>query len=407
MSARCINIDWLEVYVLEPITELHDVDYFVHQGFEVMQRDYGTRIYEEMFTLLSLEGYPFIEVRRRPKSEAVLPINASHIRFCNRTCYLDNAAEVMLQFIQRYHYTFVSISRLDICMDFERFDSGDDPQRFVKRYIGHKYAKINQAEASAHFDDVWERRDFNSLSWGSKKSDISTKLYNKTLELYDEKLKAYKKPYIIQAWFEAGLIDDPLRVIKKNKEGQEYTPVIWRLEFSIKSGVKGWLSYNPDGKQKVIRSVRHTLEQYLNRTMLLPVFDLLQQHYFHFKKFKQGVSKYDCTDKTLFSFSSEEKFYRVQKLASPAKPVADIMRLHRYLENYNLHQTDLNIKNAAKMILEKLERENGGRLCNNQWSADEWKALKLAVMQRLSGDKRDIMVLWQEMEEVVKSVPIF
>lgn len=404
---RCLNLDWLEVYALEPVTSPHDVDYFTNQGFHILQREYGTRIYEEMFTLFSVDDYPFIEIRRNPKSGGVLPINATHIRFNNRTCYLNNAAQVMMEFLQRYNYTFVSISRLDICLDFERFDSGDWPAKFVKRYIGHQYAKINQAEASAHFDDVWENRDFNSISWGSKKSDISTKLYNKTLELYDEKLKAYKKPYIIQAWFNSGLIDDPVRVVKKDKQGREYTPDIWRLEFSIRSGVKGWLTYNPEGKTKVIRSVRHTLEQYLNRPMLLPVFDLLQQHYFHFKKFRHGVSKYQCEDKVLFKFGTEEQFYRVDRLASPAKPVADVMRLIRYLQSYYERQSQPEYKQAARIILDKLKAENGRRLCNNQFSEKEWQALRLTIMRRLQGEQTDPSTIWSDIQAEIAGEKIF
>lgn len=405
---RCINLDWLECYVLEPPEQPHDVDYFGQSGFYVEQRDYGTRIYEQMFTLYSFdEHYPMIEVRRQPKSVGVLPFNAAHIRFNNRYCYFDNAGELMRLFIEKYHYTFVSISRVDICLDFEKFDSGDDPAKFIKRYIGHKYAKINQAQARAHFNDEWERRDFNSLSWGSKNSDITTKLYNKTLELYDEKLGAFKKPYIIQSWFADGLVSDPVRVVNVREDGTEYRPVIWRLEFSIKSNVKGWMAYEMDGDQKKIRSVRNTLEQYLNRPMLIPIFDLLQQHYFHFKKFKAGVAKYNCKDKVLFDFKADENFYKVVKPASPSKPDALVIRLRRYLGEYISTKATPELAKAANTIIDDLEAYEQARFTSNEHDRRQLQALRETIARKMQGDETAAMELYREILKLLTSEAVY
>lgn len=404
---RCINIDWLEVYALEPITKAYTADHFRELGFSVLERGYGTRIYEEMFTLVSADGFPFIEVRRKPKSETVLPINATHLRFTNRYCYYDNAGELMQQFLEKYGYTFVSLSRIDICLDFERFDRGDDPQKFVKRYIGHKYAKINQSQATAHFDDEWCRRDFNSLSWGSKNSDITTKMYNKTLELYDETVGAFKKPYILQAWFQSGLIDDPVRCLKKKQDGELYRPVIWRLEFSIKSNVKGWFKYRIDGDSKHIRSVRNTLETYKNRELLLPVFDLLQQHYFHFKKHQPDKVKYECKDKVLFEFGSDEVYYKVERPATPKKPDALVIRLMKYLKLYKESHGAPEIQTAAQTIIDKLEKEEGSRFTSEMFSSLEWEALRRTIALRLSGSDQDPTTMAADILHLLKSKEIY
>lgn len=401
---RCINIDWLEVYVLEPQGETLDADFFEQKGWNVQVRDYGTRIYEEMFKVLDRHGFPFLEVRRKPKSGGVLPYNAAHLRLDNRYCYVDNAAELMLQFIQLYHYNYIAISRIDICLDFEKFDSGDDPQKFIRRYIGHKYSKINQSQARAFFDDVWERRDFNSVSWGAKTSDISTKLYNKTLELYDEKLKAYKKPYIIQSWFETGLIDDPVRIIKKDKDGKEYKPTIWRLEFSITGSKKGWMKIKLNGNEQEIQSVRNNLDVYCNRAQLLPVFALLQQHYFHFKKHVHGKSKYECKDKILFTFDTNETFYRVIHPASPSKPDQLVVLLKKYLNQYLVHKTDNDLQKAGALILSQLEKEDNMRLCSTPFNKREWEALKLAIKARLEGSKEDPTVLTSFYRQIISDI---
>lgn len=404
---RCINLDWLEVYALEPITTPHDAEYFIAQGFEVIERGYGTRIYEQMFTLIGADSYPFMEIRRFPKNNSVLPLNATHLRLINRYCYFDNAGDLMRQFIERYSYTYVSVSRVDICMDFERFDSGDYPDKFVKRYIAHKYAKINQSNASAHFEDTWDKRDFNSLSWGQKTSDISTKLYDKTMELYDEKLGAFKKPYILHAWFAAQLVDDPVKCLKKGADGKLYRPRIWRLEFSIKSNTKGWFTYKKDGDGKEKRSIKNNLQTYANRKLLLPVFDLLQQHYFHFKKFKHGRSKYSCEDKILFDFSSNEIFYSVEKPASADKPDSLILRLRKYLTAYQQHTIDTNVYEACSKILQAIERREGARMNYNAFSAQEYDILQRTIALRLSGDNRSPDLIANELLNLMKSHAIF
>lgn len=404
---RCINLDWLEVYALEPITQPHNMEYFREQGYAVIDRGYGTRIYNQMFTLVGADDAPFMEIRRDPKNVSVLPVNATHIRFVNRRCYEWNAGEIMQQFLEKYGYQFVSISRVDVCLDFEKFDSGDIPQKFVKRYVGHKYAKINQSQATAHFDDLWERRDFNSFSWGSKNSDISTKLYDKTKELYDDKVGAFKKPYILQAWFESQIIDDPIKCIKKKPDGTTYRPEVWRLEFSIKSNVKGWFTYRINGDSKKIRSVRNNLQTYGARDKLLPIFDLLQQHYFHFKKHQAGRSKYDCKDKVLFKFDQNETFYHVDHPSSQKKPDALILRLMRYLREYLQTHLDPAVQKAGQLILERVEREEGSRLNQNVYSQLEYEAMRRVIALRLQGKDGDPVLMAQDIIHLLQSRELF
>ena len=207
--SRCVNIDWLECYCLEDAIGFpHNADYFRAKGWEVVEREYGTPMYREMFTLYDHYGEPFVEVRRSPKSDGrtngIFDSYSSHVRLANRTCYMNQAARILDRFLDENGFHFQRISRIDICLDFERFDFGDDPQKFIQRFMAGRYSKINQANISAHGLDQWDGRFWNSLSWGSKSSMVTTKLYNKTMELR----QVHDKPYIRQAWQAAGLVDD-------------------------------------------------------------------------------------------------------------------------------------------------------------------------------------------------------
>ena len=367
--SRCVNLDWLEVTVTEPITCPHDAEYFRNNGFVVIEREYGTKVWGQVFTLEGNDHLPLIEVRRAPKSD-IIAQNICRLRLVNRVCYFEDAAQLLQDFIQRYSFDMHHICRVDICLDFERFDYGDLPRDFMRRFMEGKYSKINQANISAHGSDEWAGRVWNSLSWGSPSSDIGTKFYNKTLELYDPVTKSYGKPYIRQAWYESGLIDDATNVAKIKPNGDVYTPEIWRVEFSIRSSVKNWFVIALNGHDRDKQSIRNTLDMYDSRAKLLVLFASLSEHYFHFKhlikRYKfyeeghsdgQALRKDRCPDKLLFNWKSQAFVYKVGKdtVATSEHSDRSLMRLLALLKQFRDTTVDAAIRKSASTIVDYLE----------------------------------------------------
>lgn len=400
---RCLNIDWLEIYCLEDITKPLTEDRLTQAGELVVVRPYGTRIYNEMFTVYDQYGDPMLEVRRNPcgtqEQGSVLPINACHLRLVNRYCYCQNPVAVLSSFCQKYGVTIERVSRIDLCLDFEKFDTGDDPQRFINRYIKGKYTKINQANVHAHGTDTWEQRCWNSLSWGSPKSPIGTKLYCKTLELQQVK----DKPYIRQAWFESGLVDDPMKMTKTTKDGQQREVIVWRLEFSIKSPVRNWVQLEVDGNHKKYQSIRNTLAMYETKDSMLAVFQSLVQHYFHFKHYYYGKTKYECPDKQLFKFSADEVHYSVEHPSSSLPKSSEILRLRKYLQSYLLKHYDPQIKASAEILIKAIDEEDMTRLLANPYSRQELLALQLTIAARLKGNDCDPAKMVAEIIDEMKN----
>ncbi len=390
---RCINLDWLEVTALEPITTPRDPEYFQARGLVVSVRDYGTRVWGEVFTIEGSDHLPFIEVRRAPKSE-VIACNVVHLRFVNRVCYFPDAARIMAQFMEAYDYDFLSIYRVDICLDFECFDFGDKPADFMRRFMSGRYAKINQANIHAHGSDDWSGRVWNSVSWGSPSSDIGTKFYNKTLELYDPVTKQYTKPYIRQAWQECGLVDDYVTVTKKKADGTLYHPEIWRVEFSIRSSVKKWFTIKLDGDEKAYQSVRNTLDMYDSRDKLMVMFAALSQHYFHFKHslktynfYKEGhssgnaIRKDRCPDKMLFDWHTIQQTYKVAREAvsgagSPSKQLVTLLARLKTFRDTTINQE---VKQSATIIIDYLEHRVRQEETATPLSREEINALQYAM----------------------------
>lgn len=389
-KTRCVNLDWLEVYCLESsIGYPHDAEYFRRAGWHVREREYGTPTYKEMFTLFSYDNdEPLIEVRRAPKAPrgyntgGVMDPNACHIRLCNRTCYMEDAAGLLQRFLEENFFEYSRISRVDIALDFERFDSGDDPQKFLQRYIKGQYAKINQARISMHGADRWDGRTWNSVKWGNENSMVSTKMYCKTLEL----LQISDKPYIRQAWYEAGLIDNWFDMTKRMEDGTVYKPEIWRIEFSIKSSTRNWFVVeDPYSTKRKLKSIRHTLEQYRTRRQMLDVFFSLADHYFHFKKFAEGVRKDRCEDKVLFDKKIPSVFYKVTHVATHEKQDKTLQRLLRMLRDYQSTIYDEEKRQACRMVIADIEYRVRAHDLPNDTPIEELTLLRQLVAKRVMG----------------------
>jgi len=393
-SVRCVNIDWLEVYCKES-NDLFpcDAQFFRDRHYTVREREYGTRQYREMFVILDKDNEPFIEVRRNPVSSSVSSAQfgiydplSCHIRLSNRYCYADNAVDLLAEFLQQYDYTVQRLYRLDLCLDFEKFDRGDDPQKIVTRYMDGTYTKINQGNIAAHGADRWEARTWSSLSWGAPKSMVSTKLYNKTKELSEAK----DKPYIRYAWWRAGLIDDFRDLTKMGSDGQPYKPTIWRVEFSIRSEARGWYVYEDCSGQKTKTLKReHTLTTYAAKSDQLKAFAFLAHHYFHFKKYEAGKRKDLCEDKVLFDFGFHE-VYSLDRLLTSTPKDRTLDALKKRLRLFKMQHPDRQVSEACTSLLSFIDslsvRQSIPYGTNN-----EAKLLQLLIERRMTVGKEEDM----------------
>lgn len=397
MIERCINLDWLEVCAMEPHAEPRDADYFRSCGSVVIEREYGSKVWRDIFTIEDKHGHAFIEVRRAPKSE-IIAQNITHLRLVNRYCYFEDAPDIMQTFLDTHGYEFHHITRVDICLDFEYFDYGDKPRDFMRRYIEGKFSKINQANVHAHGSDEWSGRVWNSVSWGAPSSDVGTKFYNKTLELYDPITKRYGKPYIREAWQAAHLVDDMTDCSKVGKDGERYTVEVWRVEFSIRSSVRKWFCIELNGKQRNKQSIRNTLDMYNSKAKLLILFASLSEHYFHFKHLIKRYKFYEeghtdgyalrkdrCPDKLLFRWKDTQQFYKIEKehVSGNNKPDSHNLRLLGMLKEFRDRTFDKALKQSASVIIDYLQDHIASHDMANNLTRQDINALRMALSRHM------------------------
>lgn len=428
---RCVNIDWLEVYCEESKDEYPcNADYFRRHHYGVEERDYGTRIYDEMFFILDESGERVIEVRRNPKSGdssfSGLSQFSTHIRLCNWVCYRDDCVSFLREFLVRHNYIFRRIFRIDICYDFTKFDTGDRPDRVAKRIIEKTYLKMNQGRISAHGADNWATYDWETLSWGSPTSMVTTKMYNKTKEL---KANGNKKPYITTTWMLAGLLDNPVSQTKRAPDGSLKPVEVWRIEFSIRSKADSWLIIEDiSGKKLKKKTVPHSLALFDAKDKLWQRFQDLTFHYFRFKvrSYKgqrKGATQFALEkiaakddweiqrkdrmpDKVLFHFDRDREFLHVQQLPKPSKPDNPAEILRRRLVVFAQSHPDPKIRMACQTIIDTIQTRDLYRYTNdfNIWQV---KALQAAIKLKMDGDERSTLEIMAELEVLLKNNEIW
>lgn len=401
---RILNIDWLEIYCIEQIDEPRDAEFFRTQGFEVIERDYGTPIYKEMFTICE-NGNPYIEIRRNPYSlksvGGIMQDGSCHIRLCNESCYHDNPIDEMRTFILTYDFVYKSIARIDICLDFNVFDNGWTPQRFINAYMRSNISKVNQTNVSCHGSDNWDGRSFNSLKWGAVTSPISTKLYNKTLEMKQGEDKSY-----IRQWWQCGGDFVGMAIKPDEVTGLDMTKDVWRLEFSIKAQAQA-------RKRKSGNEEKFTLHlfDYDTKEKLWQRFCELYEMYFDFRK-KEYVydekkqerhlkRKYDCKRIKLFDFSDRcIKYKPARKPRQKKRPdrIYKIM-MNRISDMMNKPKVEREYKEAFTTLINYLSYKCNYEVINFHFQEEEELLQLDSYRYRLSEYEKNMRNMKQENRE--------
>lgn len=220
-----ISIDWLQIYCdcskMQPA-----------QDYIFDKEEYGTAVYKDMYTIY-IYGEEIAILCCNPRSKA-LKQGTGQLKILNPILYQIGLTEIVYNLLHSCNIIPLTLSRLDLCADFNHFEAYPDMQQFFQDFLTLKLWKIGAAKykvcanKATEFDSDYfkiiglqsSRHTYQYLRFGSKVSKVSAYLYNKTQEFRDVK----RKNYIAEAW-EANDIDE-------SKE-------VWRLEFSLKGdGIK-------------------------------------------------------------------------------------------------------------------------------------------------------------------------
>ena len=347
----------------------------------------------------------FLEIERNPYSlkqnGGIFEPESCHIRLANRTLYQPNPVQQLTNFIIKYGYEYKGISRVDVCCDLTIFDNGMKPQDLANKYIKDKIWKVHQSHIAPNTDDgddTWRipihlgahgketktGRTWNSLKWGSPKSALSTKLYNKTLELETNTGKFYIK----DTWVKAGLCDlQKVRYEYRNPKTKEIEirskqisvvpgtainqeiPIeeakkidVWRVEFSMNSEGRKWIDLGDN------HIVDLSLNAFDNLDSLAATFFTCSEWLFSFiyaKWITKGATRWKertnrCKKLQLFNTKFLHSHYKPQRqteMEDPSRTEKIMMyRLMAKSKDKNLSEA---YREACYQVARNLSKEHG------------------------------------------------
>lgn len=210
--APLLHCDWLQVSVKWHNNSEHKFAAF----YTVKRLSFGTRHFKRVEEIY-IGKKRIATVTSEPCSE-ILDKALTIVKFDNWLLYANQFRKVVSEFFSVNKLEFVSISRIDFCADFNLFDNGMKPDKFIKKYIYRRFLRKGKTPHVGHHFGQGKNEHFEKgLKFGSNLSEVTAYIYDKTREMETVKWK----PYIYMAWKKGGL----------NLEEH-----IWRLEFSVKSG---------------------------------------------------------------------------------------------------------------------------------------------------------------------------
>lgn len=213
------------------------------------------------------KGLAVLHVGWLPREKDVNPL-AVNIKISNHLLYTTEWFYILNDFCMNHNIAIKTITRCDLAIDFNYFMAGLCPQTFVRKYLtkNRSYIRVGSNKWAAQGMKELHGSNYDYLRFGSRQSGVSVYLYNKTLELHQQK----DKPYIRDVWQSAGLNTD--------KD-------VWRLEISLTSqGI---------GLKDITTNLFRTLfVDDLNQQQNIEAICLLYaQKYFHFKRVVPNIIK--------------------------------------------------------------------------------------------------------------------
>jgi hypothetical protein len=235
-----INVDWLQLYCTRPDDEVcFKTNYYEIKTLPIKTRHFN--IWEEIY----YQGRRIATINRVPCSP-VLPKNMILVKFDNSYLYSGDIALNAKIFLEQMKLTLKSITRIDVCIDFQEFHNHRKPENLIKYFLsgqllkkgksqfqvnGKQEVKIPIKEKSNYIreskNNIYIKLDevqalgknhhqvnLQYLKFGGQNSNIKYYLYNKTQEMQQKT----DKPWI--------------RQVHKIAEFEESEDV-WRIEFSI------------------------------------------------------------------------------------------------------------------------------------------------------------------------------
>ena len=182
-----LSCDWLQIHVK------HREDFLsLESPYFSFKRTGQSKVFKNIYEIKDLLYNKTVASYCTDANECIMPSSEGILKFENSQLYIhENLKTFVKKFLKKLNFKFIGITRLDIAFDFEEFYMGYTPENFIKDYTGSKIHKVRGNEFGLYGKQRNQEICYESISFGSKTSNITAKMYNKTREM-----KNNYKPWI-------------------------------------------------------------------------------------------------------------------------------------------------------------------------------------------------------------------
>lgn len=300
---KVLNIDWLSLFC--DLSKCH-----ANESFSLEDTNNRSLSFDKIFKV-KMGNRDVAELQAVPHSKFI-DAHCGILKINNELLYSPNLADWLTALFFNTEIHPLSISRIDLCCDFQIFDNGLKPIELIRQFLNDEIIKVGKTTYYMRGEDFenghiqWRsahgtfcvKNDFelmgdgantgdrfSYLAFGARTSDVRTYLYNKSKELREVK----DKPYIRQTWRQAGA-----------------SPAdVWRLEFSTKGSRFKVIS--KETGEMITNSIRDIITSQTQDAM----FSALYSRYFDFRTNTKKVRRDQET--RLMLFDGDYTHYHLQR----------------------------------------------------------------------------------------------
>lgn len=197
----CISIDWFQISVTIKSKALFELENSTNNVFKITKKDIRHNVFKhhrEIHSNISGVWEVCAVFSYEPLSE-ILPANIGHLKIINKYLYQTDLQQLVNMLLISLHLKFKAVSRMDIALDFKKFNHLTVPQ-FFKGVASGKILK--RKCRSLHIDGKATRTlNIHYMRFGSNSSPLQFYIYNKSKELREKT----DKPYIRDKWNACGI----------------------------------------------------------------------------------------------------------------------------------------------------------------------------------------------------------
>lgn len=236
-----LNCDWLQIHCK------HNPEIIITgtKRYKFLRAG-QTKIFRNVYNVLDVFLNENVAVYCTSANDNIIEENHGILKLQNKQLYIhDCLFEFTKKLLDDLHLEFKSITQLDIAFDFEKFKNGWTGQDLMKKFFNKKIVRktpngkdftfsiggrgtvnknvVEVEKVNKRTGEKYLKKEIqtdygvsvNGFSFGTKKSNVFVRCYNKTIEMKEKQMK----PYIQR------LHED---IFGLNKD-------VWRIEFSLKS----------------------------------------------------------------------------------------------------------------------------------------------------------------------------